>query len=106
MHKGVFNYNYYNADGTKLRVDEINKIIKSNKYVFSNATSQQEMIGALDTLLASKGIKGQFAIEDINAFGYVKTMTGGAEKGMTKVVYSTTGSYDSKVKEFFSKAGY
>lgn len=98
---GVFNYNFYESDGTKVRVSEINKIIKANKESFKGKSTQAEMIRTLEDLLASKGIKGQYAIEDISAIGYVKTMTSGAEKGMTKVVYASTGSYDERVKKFF-----
>ena len=29
-------------------------------------------------------------------------MTSGAEKGMTRVMYSPTGSYDARVKQFFT----
>lgn len=105
MQTGVFNYNYYESDGTKLRTSEINKIIKANKKAFEGKTTQAEKIRALEDLLASKNIKGQYAIEDISAIGYVKTMTGGAEKGMTNVVYASTGSYDPRVRKFFEASG-
>lgn len=103
MQTGLFNYNYYEADGTKLRTSEINKIIKQNKNLFTNTQTDAERFDILNQLLSSKNIKGQFAIEDISALGYAKTMTSGAEKGMTKVVYAPTGSYDSKVKQFFKE---
>lgn len=61
------------------------------------------MAAQLNKLLSSKGIIGQFAIEDISAIGYVKTMTSGVEKGMTDVIYASTGSYDERVKKFFQE---
>ena len=101
MQTGLFNYNYYEADGTKLRTSEINKIIKQNKNLFANTQTDAERFDILNQILSSKNIRGQFAIEDISALGYAKTMTSGAEKGMTKVVYASTGSYDSRVQQFF-----
>lgn len=102
MQTGLFNYNYYEADGTKLRTSEINKIIKQNKNLFANTQTDAERFDVLNQILSSKNIRGQFAIEDISALGYAKTMTSGAEKGMTKVVYAPTGSYDARVKQFFT----
>ena len=61
------------------------------------------MIANLESLLSQYGMKGQYAIEDISAMGYVKTMTSGVEKGMTDIVYTSTGSYDETVENFFKK---
>lgn len=102
MQTGLFNYNYYESDGTKLRTSEINKIIKQNKELFVNTETDAERFDILNQILSSKNIRGQFAIEDISALGYAKTMTSGAEKGMTRVVYAPTGSYDARVKQFFT----
>ena len=102
MQTGLFNYNYYESDGTKLRTSEINKIIKQNKELFVNTETDAERFDILNQILSSKNIRGQFAIEDISALGYAKTMTSGAEKGMTRVMYSPTGSYDARVKQFFT----
>lgn len=108
MQYGVFNYNFYESDGTKLRPEEISRIINESKHLFfdenNQMRTQHEMAGILDQLLYSKGIKGQYAIEDISAMGYVKTMTG-AEKGMTNVMYAAVGSQDARVKEFFKEIG-
>ena len=110
MHNGVFNFNYYNENGVKLNEKEINKIIKENKSLFfdknNKPLTQLEMANKLEKALEKKGIKGQFAIEDISALGYAKTMTSGVEKGMTDIVYAATGSYDKNVKAFFQETGY
>ncbi|MGL4877963.1 hypothetical protein [Paraclostridium dentum] len=105
MSDGVFNFNFYKSDGTKLKDKEISKIINQNKSMFmkdNQLLNKEEMINTLENLLANKySAKGQYAIEDIAALGYAKTMTGGAEKGMTDIVYATTGKYDPKVKKVF-----
>ena len=110
MHNGVFNFNYYNNNGVKLNEKEINKIIKENKNLFfdknNKPLTQLEMANELEKILEKKNIKGQFAIEDISALGYAKTMTSGVEKGMTDIVYAATGSYDKNVRTFFEKTGY
>ena len=107
MHHGVFNFNFYESDGTKLRDEDINKIIRKNlsKFLDKNnqPLTQAEMAAKLEKILSKKGITGQYAIEDISAMGYVKTMTSGAEKGMTDIVYASTGSYNNKIKQFFKE---
>ena len=107
VQNGVFNYNYYNSNGVKLTEKEINEIIQKNKSFFKfdkdKPLLQSDMAAQLNKLLSSKGIIGQFAIEDISAIGYVKTMTSGVEKGMTDVIYASTGSYDERVKKFFQE---
>lgn len=109
MDNGVFNFNFYESDGTKLKDNEINKIVKENKALFfdenNKPLTQYEMANKLEEILAKRNIKGQYAIEDISAIGYAKTMTAGAEKGMTDIVYATTGSYDANVRKFFEKTG-
>ncbi len=104
IHKGVFNYNYYESDGTKLKLSEINKLINNNKSAFENANTSIERIAILDKIMKDNKIEGFYSIEDINAKGYAKTMTG-AEKGMTHVLYASTGSYDDRVKTFFKEIG-
>ena len=107
MQYGVFNFNFYKEDGMKVRDSEINAILKSNqsRFLDSNGVplTQAEMIANLESLLSQYGMKGQYAIEDISAMGYVKTMTSGVEKGMTDIVYTSTGSYDKTVENFFKK---
>lgn len=107
MHHGVFNFNFYESDGTKLKDSDINKIIQKNLSLFVDGNNkpltQAEMAANLEKLLSKKDIRGQYAIEDVSAMGYVKTMTSGAEKGMTDIVYASTGSYNKKVKQFFEK---
>ena len=104
MHRGVFNYNFYTDDGTKLKEDEINKIIKENKGMFNGLETSTQRMAKLEEVLGTYNIKGQFAIEDINAKGYAKTMTN-AEKGETHILYSSTGAYNKKVKEYFKSVG-
>lgn len=110
MHNGVFNFRFYNENGLKISDEEINAIIKANRSHFINSKgvpyAQAEMAAILEDLLSKKfNIKGQYSIEDISALGYAKTLSSGVEKGMTDVLYSTTGSYDSKVRQFFKKTG-
>lgn len=108
MHYGVFNFNFYESDGTKLRDEDINKIINKNSSLFFNKDkplTQAEMVAKLEDLLSKKNIIGQYAIEDVSAIGYVKTMTSGVEKGMTDILYTSTGSYNKKVKQFFKETG-
>ena len=101
---GVFNFNYYNSNGMKLKDSEINKIINSNKEKFmqdGNFVDRNKFSAILGGILEEKGIYGQYAIEDISALGYAKTMTSGAEKGMTDILYATTGKYDKNVRKVF-----
>lgn len=105
---GVFNFNYYNSSGMKLKDKEINQIIKENKTKFMENGEFVESFkfrNILNDILEEKGIIGQFAIEDMNALGYAKTMTSGAEKGMTDILYATTGKYDKNVRKVFENIG-
>lgn len=108
MQYGVFNFNFYKKNGVKVTDEEINAILKSNRSNFlgpnKKLLSQYEMASKLEDILAKNDIKGQFAIEDISALGYAKTVTG-AEKGMTDIVYSSTGSYNKDIEKFFKKIG-
>lgn len=101
---GVFNFNYYNSNGMKLKDKEINKIIKENKDSFISEgkfVDSNKFSAILGNILEEKGIYGQYAIEDISALGYAKTMTSGAEKGMTDILYATTGKYNKDVRTVF-----
>lgn len=101
---GVFNFNYYNSNGMKLKDSEINKIIKQNKnkFMVDGKFVEKELFGSiLDSILEESNIVGQYAIEDIAALGYAKTMTSGAEKGMTDILYATTGRYNKYVEKVF-----
>lgn len=104
MHRGVFNYNFYTADGTKLKANEINNIIKENNSLFKGLETSSQRFAKLEEVLNTYGVKGQYAIEDVNAKGYVKTMTN-AEKGETHVLYSSTGAYNEKIKNYFKSTG-
>lgn len=105
---GVFNYNYYNSSGVKLRDNEINEIIKQNKEKFmenGKFIDPNRIKPILDSILEEKGVIGQYVIEDMNALGYAKTMTSGAEKGMTDILYATTGKYNKEVRQVFENLG-
>ena len=105
---GVFNFNYYNSSGMKLRDSEINEIIKQNKDKFmenGKFVDSFKFKPILDEILERKGIIGQYTIEDMNALGYAKTMTSGAEKGMTDILYATTGKYNQEVRKVFENIG-
>lgn len=105
---GVFNHYYYNSAGMKLSDRDINTIIQENLSIFKDDdkfVGKHEFRERLDKLLASKSIYGQYVIEDMNALGYAKTMTSGSEKGMTDVLYATTGRYDKEVRKVFENIG-
>lgn len=105
---GVFNFNYYNSNGMKLKDKEINAIINENIDMFKQDggfVDKNKFSAILDKVLEEKGIFGQYAIEDISALGYAKTMTSGAEKGMTDILYATTGKYDKNVRKVFENIG-
>ena len=105
---GVFNHYYYNSAGMKLSDKDINKIIQDNLSVFKDNNGfvgKHEFRQRLDELLASKSIYGQYVIEDMNALGYAKTMTSGSEKGMTDILYATTGKYNEEVRKVFQNIG-
>lgn len=108
MNEGVFNFNFYNSNGMKLRDSEINKIINENKSAFikNNKLIDKELLPvALEKVLHEHGIKGQYVIEDVAALGYAKTMSSGSEKGMTDILYATTGRYNEHVKKVFENIG-
>ena len=108
MNEGVFNFNFYNSNGMKLKDSEISKIINENKNAFikDGKLIDKELLPViLENVLKENNIKGQYAIEDISALGYAKTMTSGAEKGMTDVLYATTGQYNKKIKQVFENIG-
>ena len=105
---GIFNLNFYNGNGMKLRDSEINEIIQSNIDRFKKngkLIDNNLMYGTLLNILEENKISAQFAIEDIGALGYAKTMTSGSEKGMTDILYVTTGKYNDKVKKVFQNIG-
>lgn len=105
---GVFNHYYYNSAGMKLSDRDINKIIQENKDKFmenGKFVDKHAFRLRLDELLESKSIYGQYVIEDMNALGYAKTMTSGSEKGMTDILYATTGKYDAEVRKVFENIG-
>ena len=105
---GIFNFNYYNSNNMKLKDSEINTIINDNidKFMKDGSFVDKNKFSAiLGNILEEKGIFGQYAIEDISALGYAKTMTSGAEKGMTDILYATTGKYDKNVRKVFENIG-
>ena len=108
MQEGVFNFNFYNANGMKLKDSEISKIINENKDAFirdGKLINKKFLPSILENILEEKGIRGQYVIEDIAALGYAKTMTSGAEKGMTDILYATTGRYNKNIKKAFTNMG-
>lgn len=110
MTDGVFSFNYYNEEGLKLTDSEISKIINKEKDLLLKGRdhlkgNQAESSVIIEDILKRNKIKGQYAIEDISALGYAKTMTGGAEKGMTDIVYATTGQHNEKIKKVFEELG-
>ena len=108
MNEGVFNFNFYNSNGMKLKDSEINKIINENKSAFikNNKLIDKELLPVvLEKVLHEHGIKGQYVIEDVAALGYAKTMSSGSEKGMTDILYATTGRYNEHVKKVFENIG-
>ncbi|MEG1494751.1 MAG: hypothetical protein RR406_00405 [Bacilli bacterium] len=108
MKDGVFNFNFYNENGMKLRDNEINNLINDNIEHFikdGKLVDKAALPKILEDLLETKNIKGQYAIEDAAALGYAKTMTSGAEKGMTDIVYATTGRYNKEIEKVFKNIG-
>ena len=112
MNNGVFNFNFYDEYDNRLKPKDINKIISENIELFYDtdengkliSKSNAERFGILNSLLEKDyNVKGQFAIEDVSAKGYIKTMTSGAEKGMTKVLYTPYGTNNDKIKTFFEE---
>ena len=112
MNNGVFNFNFYDEYDNRLKSKDINKIISENIELFYDtdengkliSKSNAERFSILNSLLEKDyNVKGQFAIEDVSAKGYIKTMTSGAEKGMTKVLYTPYGTNNDKIKTFFEE---
>lgn len=105
MSNGVFNFSFFDPSGNKLRADEINDLIAKHIDAFNevNDNDQYQMFNILRSVLEDNyGIKGQYAIEDVTAKGYPKTMTSGAEKGMAKALYTPYGEKAS-TKTFFEQ---
>lgn len=105
IHRGIFNHGYYDKYGNKMTDDAINNIISQNKNIFKGITDKYDLTKTLDDLLNANEIVGKYFVEDIAAYGYIKNMTSGVEKGMTNLLYSSTGSINKNIKGFFKDAG-
>lgn len=104
---GVFNFKFYNEEDIKVTDENISKIINKHKDLFFNSNGEfikdkRQQSSIIEGLLQKQGIKGQYVIEDISALGYAKTMSG-SEKGMTDILFATTGKYNKNIKNVFSK---
>ena len=104
---GIFNYNFYNADGLKVTDEELNKLIANldlSNIMEQNLSEAETFSIVADKLKKKYNIDGRYAIEDMSAIGYIKTLTP-AEKGMSHILYLETASQNEQVGKFFKNLG-